>query len=129
MDNVERRGDCAVWAVRATRADRIHGNEFEYDQKNGIMTAVGEVFIDMAPPAKAGETTKSEDETKLIHLKTSGLVFRQDDQFAETENALDFTISGMTGTAVGASFDSNKGVVVLRSQVHVSGLRGRMDSS
>jgi len=34
----------------------------------------------------------------------------------------------MTGTAVGASYDSGKGVVVLRSQVHVSGLRGHGNS-
>lgn len=113
-----------LYGRQGDRADRIHGKQFEYDQQNGIMTAVGEVFIDLAPPAKPGETATTEDETKLIHLKTSGLVFHQDDQFAETDNQLDFTISGMTGTAVGASYDSSKGVVVLRSQVHVSGLRG-----
>ena len=118
-----------LYGKTGDRADRIHGNEFEYDQKNGIMTAVGEVFIDLAPPAKPGETAKTEDETKLIHLKTSGLVFHQEDQFAETDNPLDFTVNGMTGTSVGASYDSSKGVVVLRSKVHVSGLRGHGGSS
>lgn len=114
-----------LYGRKGDRADRIHGNEFEYDQKNGIMSAVGDVFIDLAPPKKADEADKGEDETKLIHLKTSGLIFHQKDQFAETDKPLEFALSGMTGTAVGASYDSNKGVVVLQSQVHVSGLRGK----
>ena len=112
-----------LYGRKGDRADRIHGNEFEYDQKNGLMSAVGEVFIDLAPPKKSDDA--AEDETKLIHLKTSGLIFHQKEQFAETDKPLEFALSGMTGTAVGASYDSNKGVVVLQSQVHVSGLRGR----
>lgn len=118
-----------MYGRKGDRADRIHGNEFEYDQKAGIMKAVGEVFIDLAPPAKGGDAGKSEDDAKLIHLKTSGLVFHQKDQFAETDEPLDFAISGMTGTAVGASYDSTRGVVVLRSQVHMSGLRGQANGS
>ena len=117
-----------LYGRKGDRTDRIHGNQFEYDQKNGVMTAVGEVFIDLAPPTKSGTTGSADDDTKLIHLKTSGLIFHQQDQFAETENPLDFTVDGMTGTAVGASYDSTKGVVVLRSQVHVSGLRGQAGS-
>ena len=117
-----------LYGRKGDRTDRIHGNEFEYDQKAGIMRAMGEVFIDFAPPAKVGDAGKGEDEAKLIHLRTSGLVFHQEDQFAETDNPLDFTVNGMTGTAVGASYDSTKGVVVLQSQVHVSGLRGHGNS-
>ena len=113
-----------LYGRKGDRADRIHGSQFEYDQKNGIMTAVGDVFIDLAPPPKQGETAKADDESKLIHLKTSGLVFHQADQFAETNNRLDFTVNGMTGTAVGASYNSTSGVVVMQSQVHVSGLHG-----
>jgi len=114
-----------LYGRKGDRADRIHGNEFEYDQKDGIMSAVGDVFIDLAPPQKAGDAGQNEDETRLIHLKTNGLIFHQKDQFAETDKPLEFAVSGMTGTAVGASYDSNKGVVVLQSQVHVSGLRGK----
>ena len=115
-----------LYGRKGDRQDRIHGNEFEYDQKNGIMSAVGDVFIDLAPPRKTDDAGPGEDETRLIHLKTSGLIFRQKDQFAETDKPLEFALSGMTGTAVGASYDSNKGVVVLQSQVHVSGLRGKV---
>lgn len=110
-----------LYGRKGDRQDRIHGSEFEYDQKNGIMSAVGDVFIDLAPPNK----TDGEDETKLIHLKTSGLIFHQKDQFAETDKPLEFAANGLTGTAVGASYDSTKGVVVFKSQVHLSGLRGK----
>src|ERR1700729_2521224 len=33
------------------RADRIYGNEFEYDQNAGVIRAVGEVHIDLQAPA------------------------------------------------------------------------------
>ena len=115
-----------LYGRKGDRTDRIHGNEFEYDQKNGVMTAVGEVFIDLAPPAAAAsaQPAKPEDESRMIHLKTSGLVYRQKEQTATTDAAMEFMAGGMTGTAVGASYDSARGVIVLGSQVRVSGLRG-----
>ena len=114
-----------LYGRKGDRADRIHGSEFEYDQKNGVMTAVGEVFIDLAPPAAASDKpAKANDESRMIHLKTSGLVYRQKEQMAATDAPLEFMVGGMTGTAVGASYDSAKGVIVLGSQVRVSGLRG-----
>jgi lipopolysaccharide export system protein LptA len=124
-----------LYGRSGNRADRIHGQQFEYDQKNGVISALGDVFIDLAPPgagaahggdaADAGAKAKPvEDESRMIHLKTSGLVYRQKEQVASTEKALEFRAAGMTGTAVGAVYDAEKGTLTLGSAVRVSGLRG-----
>lgn len=115
-----------VYGRTGNRQDRIHGNEFEYDQKNGIMRAVGDVYIDLAPPPNENHPAgPAEDDSRLIHVKTSGLVFEQKEQQASTDHALEFRSGAMSGTAVGAFYDSGTGVLVLRSDVHLSGFRGK----
>ena len=113
-----------LYGKNGERTDHIHGDEFMYDPKAGVITAVGTVFIDLAPPPPAEGKPVKDEESRIIHLKTDGLVFQQKEEFASTENQLEFRAGGMTGTAVGATYDSKAGLVVLRSQVHVSGLRG-----
>src|SRR5271154_3463246 len=47
-----------MYGRKGDRADHISGSEFEYDQKNGLVHAVGIVHLDLeAPPAEeaAGE--------------------------------------------------------------------------
>lgn len=115
-----------MYGMKGERADRIHGSEFEWDQKQGVMTAVGEVFIDLgAPSAAVGKA--ADDESRMVHVKTSGLVFREKEKAATTDEAVEFSTGEMSGTAVGASYDSGTGVVVLRSAVKMSGLRGGRD--
>jgi lipopolysaccharide export system protein LptA len=117
---------------KGLRSDRIHGKQFEYDEKKGVMTAVGEVFIDLAPPAQTTakttparcEVTTPLDESKIIHLKTTDLTYSKNDDVAQTPNLIEFAVHGMHGTAVGASYNSGDGIIDLWSQVHVSGLRG-----
>ena len=116
-----------LYGAKGDRADRIHGSEFEYDQKNGVLKAVGEVFLDLGGPGSGsgGAAGAKEDvEKKMIHVKTSGLTFLQKERSAATEQELEFAAGGMTGRAVGATYDSGTGVVVLQSAVKMSGLRG-----
>ncbi len=122
----------------AEHADHIHGSQFEYDQKNGMLRAVGEVYIDLTAPARepspgtarTHETTPArEDEARTVHIKTSGLIFQQKQRSATTEQQVDFQVGGSTGTALGASYDSASGVVILKSAVKVSGLRGRSSTT
>jgi lipopolysaccharide export system protein LptA len=131
------------------RADRIYGNEFEYDQKNEIVRAIGEVHIDLQAPQAADANAKmdyaagkdlkgtkvggganggaaGEHENKderLIHVTTSGLVFLQKLAVAATDKDIEFDSGGMTGHAVGADYNSDTGVVVLHSAVRVNGLQ------
>ena len=114
-----------LYGRKGDRADRIHGMEFEYDPKNQILTGIGDVYIDLAPPpAKDGKTSNGEEETRILHLKANGMVYRQKEQIATTDHEIDFKVRGMNGTAVGASYDSNNGIIVLDKQVRVNGLRG-----
>ena len=109
-----------LYGSTGTRADRIHGQEFEYDQKNGILRAVGEALIDLGPPGDAAAS----DEAHMIHVKASGLVFHQAEGTAETPEGITFQAHGLVGEAVGASYNSKTNVLILQSAVKVSGLRG-----
>lgn len=108
-----------LYGATGTRRDHIQGQEFEYDQKNGILRAVGEALIDLGPPGD-----RAADEAQMIHVKTSGLVFRKEDATAKTDEAIQFTRKGLTGEAVGASYHSNTSVLVLQSAVNLRGQRG-----
>ena len=122
-----------LYGVKSDRSDRIHGNRFEYDPKAGVLEGVGEVFIDLAAPASAAEkgtlkakapaAPKTEEDARIIHVKASGVTFLVNAGSASTSEPVEFIAGGMTGKSIGASYDSKTGVVVLRSAVHLSGLR------
>lgn len=105
--------------------DRIHGADFEYDQKLQRMTAQGEVYIDLVPPASANlQPVKPGDaEARMVHVKTIGLDFDQKAETASTSGAVEFRTAGYAGGAVGASYDAKRNVVILLSSVRLSGLR------
>lgn len=113
-----------LYGRKADRADRIHGNEFEYDQKNGVLRAIGDAFIDLSAPTAKSGVGSADGDSQMIHVKTNGLVFLQRERTASTDGSIEFASGGLSGHAVGASYDSTSGVVVLRSAVQVSGLRG-----
>src|SRR5260370_3830450 len=110
-----------LYGRKQDRADRIYGNEFEYDQKNEIIRAMGEVHIDLQAPeaaeanakmdyaagkdlqgSVAGEHESRED--RLIHVTTSGLVFLRKLGVAATDKDIEFASGGVTGHAVGAGY-------------------------
>jgi len=129
-----------LYGRKAERADRIYGNEFEYDQGAGLVRAVGEVQLDLEAPAakdaagkmdyaaghdlsrQAGDVTGG----RTIHVTTSGLVYQQKLGVASTDQGVTFEAGGMKGQAVGADYSSNTGLVTLHSAVKMVGLeRGR----
>jgi lipopolysaccharide export system protein LptA len=134
-----------LYGRKQDRADRIYGQEFEYDQKNEIIRAVGEVHIDLQAPEAADANAKmdyaagkdlhggqagggvgGEHENKddrLIHVTTSGLVFLRKLGVAATDRDIEFASGGMTGHAVGADYSADTGVVVLHAAVKVNGLQ------
>jgi lipopolysaccharide export system protein LptA len=138
-----------LYGQKQDRADRIYGKEFEYDPAAQVIQAAGEVFIDLkAPEAETasakmdyaagkdlhgagagggvgGQTAEGADgkAERLIHIKTSGLVYTQKLGMATTDKDIEFTSGGLTGHAIGADYNSGSGVVVLRSVVRVSGLQ------
>jgi lipopolysaccharide export system protein LptA len=126
-----------LYGRKEDRADRIYGKEFEYDQKNEVIRADGEVHIDLQAPEAADANAKMDyaagkdlpgagaaekKDVRLIHVTTSGLVFLQKLGVAATDNEIEFESGGLTGHAVGADYNSDTGVVVLHSAVRVNGL-------
>ena len=135
-----------LYGRKQDRADRIYGNEFEYDQKNEVIRAIGEVHIDLQAPQAADANAKMDyvegkdlhankegvggpnesaeiKDQRLIHVTTSGLVFLRKLGVAATEKDIEFDSGGLTGHAVGADYSSDTGVVVLHSAVRVNGLQ------
>ncbi|WP_263365115.1 LptA/OstA family protein [Edaphobacter bradus] len=128
---------------QSNRVDRIYGKEFEYDQNAGVIKAMGEVHIDLQAPAAAdakgkmdyaagadlksgNEWGKGEDDAekdeRLIHVKTSGLVFMRELGVAATDQDIEFAYGGLTGHARGAEYNADSGVLVLQSAVKMNGL-------
>ncbi|HXB61430.1 MAG TPA: hypothetical protein VNU94_01100 [Acidobacteriaceae bacterium] len=114
------------------RADRIAGQEFDYDPNSGIARAQGDVFLDLQAPAKtvaasvtnpaAVDATTDFSARKsgagVVHVMTSGLVFEQKDAVAYTEQEIAFQFGGgVTGHAHGARYDSGHGTITLDSAV------------
>jgi lipopolysaccharide export system protein LptA len=118
--------------------DRIEGDEFEYDQQKETATASGPVEITMMRPAVApaiapkatpdqalGSKAKSKPlasaaETAAageIHVKTSGLTFNYKNGVTTTSQHVDFSMTQGTGSSMGATYDSQQGILVLASQV------------
>ena len=112
------------------RADRIYGREFEYDGKAGILRARGTVYLDLQAPAPADAKARSgfaagiSGKRGVVHVTTSGVVFLQKAGLVSTDQPIEFRYDGLTGHAVGASYNSDSAVTVLESQVRVKGERG-----
>jgi lipopolysaccharide export system protein LptA len=115
-----------LYGKKGDRSDRIYGDEFEYDQKAGVVRATGLVHIDMqtakAAPAPAGKVDPSG--AKVMHVTTSGLVYVQKLGVAATSENIEFEAGGITGHARGADYSSDSGLLTLRSAVNLSGVSG-----
>lgn len=108
------------------RQDHISGNEFEYDEQNGLIKAMGEVHIDLQAPAQtvssssqATSATASPAKDGRIHVKTSGLLFQRKLGVAVTDQPIDFYLNDTQGNAVGAEYDTESGILILRRDVQL----------
>ncbi len=117
--------------------DRIEGNEFEYDQSSGMATAAGPVEIwltrpgmaaPVAPQAVGGKPKTGAATTAAargaIHVKTSGLTFNQKSGVAATGQPVKFSMAEGGGSSLGATYDSQRGILVLDRAVELTTHRG-----
>jgi lipopolysaccharide export system protein LptA len=130
-----------LYGEDGSRVDRIEGSEFDYDQKQGSITAIGPVEITLmrpgVAPAIAPKATPSKamaDKPKgtplagvvktvssdEIHVKTSGLSFDQKSGVATTKEHVDFSMAQGTGSSMGATYDSQHGHLVLDHAVELN---------
>jgi lipopolysaccharide export system protein LptA len=138
-----------LYGKDGNRRDRICGQDFEYDEKAGVVRALGLVHMDLqaaeagegnaagsaagagrtgAESAKAGSTAPCSEVdgpgTKILHVTTSGLVYLEKLGVAATSEYIEFKAGDMTGHATGADFSSDSGMLMLHSAVSMSGIAG-----
>jgi lipopolysaccharide export system protein LptA len=111
-----------VFGRNQDRSDQIYGADFAYDPAAKIVTAEGEVRIDLEAVSSAatpagGPAAETKD---LIHVKTSGLTFNENTGIAQTKAAIEFRVPEANGSAVGATYDSHGGVLTLKSAVRIT---------
>jgi lipopolysaccharide export system protein LptA len=144
-----------LYGADGQRVDRIQGDEFEYNQKDGTATAAGPVEMtltrpsaaakqtanalppgnalppaDGAPQPAAGKAPNNEraqgaQAANEIHVKTSGLTFDQKSGVATTAARVDFSTGQGSGSSMGAMYDSDQGFLVLDHAVELTTRRGR----
>ena len=134
-----------LYSEDGSSVDRIEGAEFEYDQKAGMGKAAGAVEITLmrpgvapaiAPKATPEQAVKDKPKSApvasvaeaaargQIHVKTSGLTFDQKSGVATTSQHVDFSMVQVAGSSMGATFDSQKGLLVLERGVELTARRG-----
>jgi lipopolysaccharide export system protein LptA len=112
-----------VFGRNQDRSDQIYGSDFSYDPVAKIVTAEGEVRIDLeansatAPPADQSAAAETRN---LIHVKTSALTFNENTGIAQTKAAIEFRVPEGNGSAVGATYDSHGGMLTLKSAVRMT---------
>lgn len=100
----------------SNRTDSIRGAEFEYDQKNGVVRAMGDTLLDIAAP---GNESAGDAKAKRITMQGRGLVFLQKLGVASTTEMIRFQYGASQGTAVGADYEIDTGVLTLQHDVHL----------
>jgi len=111
------------------RADMVRGDDWEWDQKTGVVRAQGVVHIELrAADGKPG-CTATDDSAKAdtvgsraLRVTTSDLIYMQSLGVAATSAPIEFDSGEMHGHAVGADYASDSGTLMLHSAVSMSGL-------
>ena len=112
-----------VYGRDSSRFDQIYGQTFEYDQQSGNVTSTGEVSIDLQANPQGilhPDQAPPKELKNPLHLTTSGLVFNQKTGDAWTNERVDFRVPQASGSAVGAKYVANDGVLTLQSRVQIA---------
>ena len=123
-----------IYGADGAQTDKIAGDEFEYNQKSGIASAQGPVEMMLTrPPAPAGKGKKSDrshtaasaaGEAGHVQVKTSGVTFDRNTGVVTTAQRVNFSTLQGSGSAVGASYDSQRGYLTLMQAVELTTYRG-----
>jgi lipopolysaccharide export system protein LptA len=128
-----------------SRMGHIKGDEFAWDEAAKTATSAGAVEITLmrpgvapaiAPKVAAGhiasDVPKGSPVASVveavkqgeIHAKTSGLTFDKNSRVASTSQQVIFSAMQGSGSSMGATFDSKRGLLVLDRAVELTAKRG-----
>ena len=120
-----------IYGEDGVQTDKIAGDEFEYDQKSGIASAQGPVEMILTRPAGQAGASKKVDrshpaagEAGEVQVKTSGVTFNRNTGVVTTGQSVNFSMTQGSGSAVGASYDSQRGYLTLEQAVELTTYRG-----
>ena len=102
------------------RVDIIQGGEFDYDQKTGVATAAGPVQIALTIPVGGVAPGNQPSAKNLVRARTSGITFLQKTGIVSTSQRVDFSSAQGSGSALGASYNSDTGLLILDSAVQIT---------
>src|SRR5438067_7194946 len=111
-----------VYGKAGDRFDQISGSDFEYDPQSGEVVAAGDVEIDLEANGQGSlrpDQAPPREQKNLIHIRTSGLTFNQKTGIASTANNVEFRLPQASGSARGATWDSNAGILTLPAAVNI----------
>ncbi len=112
-----------VYGSDSSRFDQVYGKDFEYDPKSGDVTSKSEVQIDLqANPqgVSSSDQTPPKELKNPIHLRTTNLVFNKNTGDAFTPEELEFSVPQASGSAIGAKYVAQAGILTLLSQVKIA---------
>jgi lipopolysaccharide export system protein LptA len=109
-----------VFGRNQDRSDQIYGADFSYDPVAKVVSAEGEVRIDLEANSAAASSADAAETKNLIHVKTSALTFNENTGIAQTKAPIEFRVPEGNGSAVGATYDSHGGVLLLKSAVRLT---------
>src|SRR6185437_2382505 len=109
------------------RADMVRGDDWEWDQKTGVVRAQGVVHIELRdtagkPGCTASDDATSSDSSNALRVTTRDLIYMQQLGVAATSAPIDFESGKMQGHAVGADYASDTGTLMLHSAVNIAGV-------
>jgi lipopolysaccharide export system protein LptA len=111
-----------IYGRDSRRFDQIYGSDFDYNPQSGIITAKGEVQIDLeSNPAGAVQPDQANPRElkNPVHIKTSGLVFNQKTGDAYTPEKVQFGVPQAAGSAMGATYTAKDGRLEMHSEVNL----------
>jgi len=112
-----------IFGHKGDRADNIHTHSCEYLTDPDRFFCAGTVQMDLqtAEDARrvAAAPAGNSKEAHIVHATTKGVTFNKDSGEATTDQAIDFTFPGGQGSAVGATYRSDDGILILRKNVNM----------
>ena len=109
-----------LYGAQGGSVDHIYGDDFDYDpvkwhrprQRRGPDRSSSPGSLQSPAAGAPSDASKS-----TVHVKTAGLIFNEKTGMASTSQRFEFELPQAKGSAVGASFDSTTGVLILESDI------------
>ena len=112
-----------LYGSDASRFDQIYGKDFEYDPRSGDVISKSEVQIDLQSNSDGALSTDQSPPKELknpIHLRTTNLIFNKNTGDASTPEEIDFSVPQASGSAIGAKYVAQAGILTLQSDVKIT---------